>query len=71
MLNKNLDVFTELLSRFSDDLSVKVWKDEKNIKPDLKKILEYRTFELDNFVKFYQLIEKFYDCFLAKTELGI
>ena len=71
LLVKNLDVFNELLGRFSSDLSVKLWNDEKNIKLKMKKILEYRLLEIENFGKFYQLVDIFFYAFLAKSELGI
>ena len=70
MLNKNLDLFVELLSRFSEDLCVKAWK-EKDVKSKVKKILQYRTYEVDNFVKFYDLINEFYSKFLATPDLSI
>ena len=71
LLDKNLDVFNELLGRFSSDLSVILWNDENNIKLKMKKILEYRLLEIENFGKFYQLVDIFFYAFLAKSELGI
>ena len=69
MLNKNLDLFVELLGRFSEDLTVKTWKG-KDVKSEIKQVLQYRTCEVNNFVRFYNLVDKFYSDFLSKSDLG-
>ena len=72
MINNNKEIFSELLSLFSENLSVKIWteKEQKGIKSKIKKVLQYRIFELENFLKFYNLISKFHNYFLKNPELG-
>jgi hypothetical protein len=72
MINNNGEIFTELLSLFSENLSVKIWteSEQKGIKSKIKKVLQYRILELENFLKFYKLISEFYNTFLKNSELG-
>lgn len=67
----NVESFTELLYLFSDLLSGKIWKEtnQDSIHSKIKKILEYRIEEINNFNKLYNLVETFYNQ-LLKSDLS-
>ena len=67
----NVESFTELLYLFSDLLSYKIWKEtnKDSIHSKIKKILEYRIEEINNFNKLYNLVETFYNQ-LLKSDLS-
>jgi hypothetical protein len=67
LVHANQETFLELLNNFADQLT---FKNIDDIKPKMKRILNYRLHELNNFIAFYELINEFYIQYLARSSLS-